>query len=302
MNRRNAIILAAAVIIGLFAVFLVNTWFNGVQEQQTKAAATRPLAKVVVARQALAFGTPLSSANLRLADWPESSVPAGAFTTLPQALSGNRVALRPIEAGEPVLSARVSGPDGHASIANNIPGDMRAVSIAVSAVTGVGGFVTPGDVVDILLTRQLPGSDDKMTSVVLENVQVLATDQQADEKDTKPKVSKTATVLTDMYGAQKLVLASQLGTLSLSLRNVQNQEVGGTKVVTARDLGGGGLRFAPRPAGVPSRPASTLPPAATTRQASATRPLLPRIPSGQSMTIYRGVADAQYEVPQYGLR
>ena len=299
MNRRNAIVLAAAAIIGLFAVFLVNTWFHGVQQKQASAAATHPLAKVVVARQALDFGTQLTDANLRLADWPEASVPAGAFTNLPDALKGGRVALRPIEAGEPVLVERVSGPDGHASIAANIPGDMRAVSISVSAVTGVGGFVTPGDVVDILLTRQIPGSenDDKMTSVVLENVQVLAVDQLADEKNTKPKVSKTATVLTDMYGAQKLVLASQLGTLSLALRNVENQAVGARKLVTARDLGGGGIRFSR-----PSAPAQTRPVYVVPAAAKNTGAVVARIPSGPSMTIYRGVADTQYEVPHYGLR
>jgi pilus assembly protein CpaB len=176
---------------------------------------------------------------------------------------------------------------------------MRAVAISVSAVTGVGGFVTPGDVVDILLTRQIPGSenDDKMTSVVLENVQVLAVDQLADEKNTKPKVSKTATVLTDMYGAQKLVLASQLGTLSLALRNVENQAVGAHKLVTARDLGGGGLRFSR-----PSAPAQTRPVYVVPAAAKNTGAIAARIPSGPSMTIYRGVADTQYEVPHYGLR
>ena len=299
MNRRNAIVLAAAAIIGLFAVFLVNSWFSNKADQQARSEAKTPIAKVVVASQALDFGTPLTNTNLKLVDWPQASVPEGAFTTIPQALNGERVALRPIETGEPVLASRVSGPDGHASIANNIPGDMRAVAISVSAVTGVGGFVTPGDVVDILLTRQIPGAenDDKMTSVVLENVQVLAVDQLADEKNTKPKVSKTATVLTDMYGAQKLVLASQLGTLSLALRNVENQAVGAHKLVTARDLGGGGVRFSR-----PSAPAQTSPVYVVPAAAKNTGAVVARIPSGPSMTIYRGVADTQYEVPHYGLR
>ena len=299
MNRRNAIVLAAAAIIGLFAVFLVNSWFSNKADQQARSEAKSPIAKVVVASQALDFGTPLTNTNLKLVDWPQASVPEGAFTTIPQALNGDRVALRPIETGEPVLASRVSGPDGHASIANNIPGDMRAVAISVSAVTGVGGFVTPGDVVDILLTRQIPGAenDDKMTSVVLENVQVLAVDQLADEKNTKPKVSKTATVLTDMYGAQKLVLSSQLGTLSLALRNVENQATGPNKLVTARDLGGGGFRMAGRP----SAPAQARPVYVAAAR-NNTGAIAARIPSGPSMTIYRGVADTQYEVPHYGLR
>ena len=302
MNRRNIIVLAAAAAIALLAVFLVNTWFSGVQQQQTKAAASHPLVKVVVARQPLAFGTQLTAVNVHLVDWPKSSLPAGAFTTVPDALRGDRVALRPIEVGEPVLAERVSGPDGHASIASNIPGDMRAVSISVSAVTGVSGFVTPGDVVDIFLTRDLSGDGGKVTSVVLENVQVLAVDQRANEKKADPKVSKTATFLTDLYGAQKLVLASHLGTLSLALRNVQNQTVGAAKAVTARDLGGpfAGVRSAPA---MRSQPIYTVPAvAAETRPATAARPAPPRLPVGPSMTIYRGVTDAQYEVPRYGVR
>jgi pilus assembly protein CpaB len=174
---------------------------------------------------------------------------------------------------------------------------MRAVSISVSAVTGVGGFVTPGDVVDIFLTRDLDNGG-KITSVVLENVQVLALDQRADEKKAQPKVSKTATFLTDLDGAQKLVLASHLGSLSLVLRNVQNQTVGATKAVTARDLGGPFLASRPAPV-ARSQPAYAVPAVATAPTARAS---VPRAPSGPSMTVYRGVADAQYEVPRYGVR
>jgi len=300
MNRRNIIILAAAAAIGLLAVFLVNTWFSGVQRQQTQVAASHPMTKIVVARQPLNFGTPLSDANVRLVDWPRSSVPTGAFSTVPDALHGDRVALRPIEVGEPVLAERVSGPDGHASIASTIPGDMRAVSISVSAVTGVSGFVTPGDVVDIFLTRDLGDEGQKVTSIVLENVQVLAVDQRASEKKTDPKVSKTATFLTDLYGAQKLVLASHLGSLSLVLRNVQNQTVGAARAVTARDLGGPFVRSGPALAARAPAPAYVVPAAVAPQPAP--RPALPRAPTGPSMTIYRGVADAQYEVPRYGVR
>lgn len=293
MNRRNLIVLAAAAVIALFAVLLVNTWFSGVQQRQNQPVATPAVTRIVVASQELAFGTPLTEANVRMVDWPRSSVPDGAFTTIPDALKGGRVALRPIEVGEPVLADRVSGPDGRASIAYNIPGDMRAVAIPISAVAGVGGFVAPGDVVDIFLTRA--AGDSQMTSVVLENVQVLAIDQLADEKKTNPKVGRTATVLTDLYGAQKLTLARQIGSLSLALRNVQNQAVGSTRVVTARDLGGSGFTLAAsRPAAaVPSRPSGPALPVA---------PVAPRIPSGPAMTIYRGTADTQYEVPRYGLR
>src|SRR3546814_3826877 len=80
-----------------------------------------------------------------------------------------------------------------------------------------------------------------MTTVVLENVYVLAIDQVANENETEPKVGQTATVQTDIVGAQKLALAREVGALSLVLRNVENQEVGGTRTVTVADLGGAGF-------------------------------------------------------------
>ena len=243
MSRRNIIILAAAIALGLLAVFLANRWFSGVQQQRTQITTTQEaITKIAVASKPLDFGTQLTQENVRLVDWPKSSVPTGAFSTMDAALQGDRISLRPVEMGEPILAARVSGPDGHASVlASNLPKDMRAVSIPISAVSAVSGFVMPGDTVDVLLTRQPQGADNgdnSVTSVLLENVQVLAIDQIADQKDNKPKVGKTATVLTDLYGAQKLTLATRMGSLSLALRNVENQEVGPIRTVTARDLGG----------------------------------------------------------------
>jgi len=136
--------------------------------------------------------------------------------------------------------------------------------------------------------------------VVLENVQVLALDQRADEKKAEPKVSKTATFLTNLDGAQKLVLASHLGTLSLALRNVENQTVGAAKAVTARDLGG--PYIASRPAAPMRSQPAYVAPAVAAGPVAPPRAIVPRVPSGPSMTIYRGVTDAQYEVPRYGVR
>jgi hypothetical protein len=90
------------------------------------------------------------------------------------------VAIRPIARGEPILVSRISE---RAVLSANLVPNMRAVTVPVDPVTGVAGFVTPGDVVDVLLTRQIPGdgatSDDNMTSVIMESIQVLAVDRYA---------------------------------------------------------------------------------------------------------------------------
>ena len=232
MRSRNWIVLGIAVIVGLFAVYIANSYFSGVQESEERRAEELQMARIVVASQELAFGAPLTETNTRLVNWPASSVPVGAFTSLQEAMSSGRVVLRPITVGEPILASKVSGTGGRATLSANLPKDMRAVSIPINTVAGVAGFVRPGDVVDVMLTRQIPGEGadtaDKMTHVVLENVLVLATDQQADEKSTQPAVSQTATLQTDLFGAQKLALAREVGTFTLALRNVENQEVGAT--------------------------------------------------------------------------
>lgn len=308
MNRRNLIILAAAAVFGLVAVIIVNAWFSGVQDEQERLAAETPLAKVVVASQPLEFGAPLTKDNIRLVDWPSQSVPAGAFNNTETVLNGTRVALRPILVGEPILAERVSGTDGRAAISANIPEDMRAVTIAVNEVSGVAGFVLPGDVVDVLLTRQMAGdgatTNDQLTAVVLESVQVLAIDQLSNDKTQDPQVVNTATLMVSPFDAQKLVLAARLGSMSLTLRNIEDKVLGATQIVTARDVPGSGYV-------VPSRERAPAPAAAPAPARAASgggggggggSVYVPRGPSGPTMTIVRGTEGTQYEVKRYGTR
>ncbi|UOR16405.1 Flp pilus assembly protein CpaB [Qipengyuania aquimaris] len=300
MRGRNLIILGIAIVAGLFAVYIANVYFSSAEEREERLAEQGQLARIAVATQDLAFGQQITDTNTRLVNWPASSVPVGSFTSVEEATSGGRVALRPITVGEPILASKVSGDNGRATLASNLPEDMRAVAIPVNNVAGVGGFVRPGDVVDVLHTRQIPGegsqATDKMTTVVLENVLVLAADLVADESQTAPAVSQTATLQTDLFGAQKLALAREVGTFTLALRNVENQTVGGTETVVTNDLGGGGRRIygtrstaSIRDAGggVPyTRPASTR----------GTVAAAPRRPRGPTMSIVRGTEAETYEV------
>ena len=298
MNRRNLIIAGVAVLLGFIAVYLANAWFSGAERKQAQVAAEQRLARIAVAQRDLDFGAPLTSDNIRLVNWPQQSVPNGAFRDVNQLVASNQVAIRPIAAGEPILASRISG---RAVLSENLPPDMRAISISVDQVSGVAGFITPGDVVDVLLTRDIPGGngDDKMTSVVLENVQVLATDRRASEKNTDPALAKTVTLQLSPRDAQKLVLARQIGSLSLALRNVKNQVVGPTATVTPRDLSGSGIAIASRRVAAPvvARPAVTRAPVVA--RAAAVAPVAPR-PSGPTMSVYRGTASNLYEVQRYG--
>lgn len=305
MGQRNLIAIGLAVFLGLIAVYLANVYFSAREVQQERVAEEQRMARIVVASQELAFGSPVSPQNVRLVNWPANSVPIGAFTSIEEATK-NRVALRPIVPGEPLLASKVSGADGRATLSANLPLGQLAYAIPVNDVAGVGGFVRPGDVVDVLLTRAIPGegnqSGEKMTDVVLEAVPVLGIDQVADEKNTQPAVGKTATLQVDTYGAQKLALAMQSGSMSLALRNVADQVTGARKTVTRADLGG---RYFMPSRGYAARP-STPTQAATLAMAGAARRvglpqsstggtvMAPR-PLGPSMTVVRGTRATQEE-------
>lgn len=294
MPNRNIIIVAAAILLGLIAVFVANAFFSGVENQQEQIAQQQKMSRIVVASQELAFGVPVTGTNVRLVNWPADSVPAGAFTSIEEA-SKNRVALRPIVIGEPILASKVSGADGRATISANLPAGQLAYAVPINDAAGVGGFIRPGDVVDVLLTRQIPGdgasASDKMTDVVLAAVPVLGVDQVADEKQTSPAVGKTATLQVDAMGAQKLALSTQLGVLSLALRNVADQDKGFNRTVVARDLTASHLYIGERRSGggasAPQRIAVSIRPSGVS---------LPPRRSGPSMTVVRGGTATEYEV------
>ena len=319
MQGRNLILAGVAVVIGILAVILANAYFSGVEQRTAAEAQEQKLARIVVATQPMEFGAQLTPQNLKLANWPASSVPQGAFTSIPAALKDNRVALRPIVPGEPVLASKVSGTDGRATLAALLPDGFRAMSISVNAVRGVSGFVLPGTTVDILLLRQIEGdgatADDQRADTILENVQVLAIDQIANDKQGKPKVSRTATVAVTPADAKRLAMASRMGELMLTLRKVEPEFVTDqpgnqperrvAKTMTSRELGlprliiggrgrggggGGGSSYSP-----PSAPvlASISPPSAGT---VAVVPVY----TGPAMTVVRGTAPTSYEVGTLG--
>jgi pilus assembly protein CpaB len=149
-----------------------------------------------------------------------------------------RVALLPIGINEPILAAKISAEGQGASIAALLPDGMRAASVAINDVSGVAGFVQPNDTVDVLVTRMLPGGagNSQVTDVLLQNVRVIAIDQQAKNADGTPKVAKTATLEVNPVDAQKLVLAQTVGTLSLVLRKPGEQNNPVVETVSMNDL------------------------------------------------------------------
>ena len=242
MRTSTIVMIGFAVLFGLLAVFIAQAWLNSQAEMRARSldAQKKPLATktIVVAAKPLRYGNELTAAALREL-WPESALPTGASATINDRLSGGkRIVLSAIEVNEPVLSVKITGPGQRATLSALVQPGMKAVTIRVNDVDGVGGFVLPGDRVNVALTRQID-KENASTQVVLQNVRVLAIDQVADERVANPAVAKSVTLEVDTVGAQKLGLAGTIGTLSLMLRKAGEPDTEKPLQVTIKDLFGG---------------------------------------------------------------
>jgi len=315
MSRQSLIALGVAIILGLVAVYMANVYIGGSKKQAELGGTT----KVAVASVPMAYGTELTPDKVRFVDYPNSSIPPGAFTNGAQLMPAgqNRFALLPMGVNEPVLASKISVPGGGASIAALLTDGMRAATIRIDDVSGVAGFVQPNDSVDVLITRQVQGAQQatQVTDVLLQNVRVIAIDQEAKNSDGTPKVARTATIEVAPLDAQKLALAQQAGNLSLVLRKPGEQNNPVVETVSMNDLRYnmyGGARY-PAPAvvggfsnavaGSIERSAALV--SATTSRAGGSggsyssggsRSRVKPAPVKPSVEIYRGTKSDQYKV------
>ncbi|MBV8793555.1 MAG: Flp pilus assembly protein CpaB [Hyphomicrobiales bacterium] len=308
----NLIILVVAVSLGGAAAFLARSWL---QSHSAYANAQRT-ASILVANDTLAFGAPIRANDVRQVDWPAQSRPEGAFANFAELTKdGRRITLSPFVRDEPIIASKVSAPDQRASLSTVIEKGKRAVTVAVDDVRGVAGFIFPGDFVDVALTR----TDNSMgpqnfSEVILQHVKVLAIDQMAGQRQEHPTVAKAVTVEVDPEQALRILLAANVGKLSLILRQPAEVALAPDAKITDHDLFGGDEAQAALPA-AQAQPAvfqseppppptlppggATLPPGgATLPGAGAPPPVLPPDTPTRRITVFRSVKSEQYDVPE----
>lgn len=252
MLRLTTIIsLGASAALGVAALVVAKIAMPVAADNKVAAQPLPRTVPVVVAAQAIPYGQRLEARQLTVARYPSDSLPAGAFSTISQVLAQDDgaapVALTPLAAKEPILPAKISGPGARASVAAEITPGMRAYTIRVSDVSGVGGHALPGDRVDVVLMRDLnaeaeggPRRKALVSEVVIQNVRVLGVDLNADPTSNKPATPQTTTLEVSVEDAQKLAVASDLGALSLALRRTGAADVAPVRPVQVRDVVVGG--------------------------------------------------------------
>jgi pilus assembly protein CpaB len=238
MNQNRMILgLAVAVAVAL----LLSTF---VYRQFEKASNVKPVVaqRIVVAAKALPLGTRVQASNIRLIPWPAGEPVAGMFTRIEDC--ADRALITDVAANELILDSKLAPKEAGAGLPAVIPQGMRALSVAVNEVVGVAGFVTPGTMVDVLVTGKVSDvghGGDNITRTILENVRVLAAGQKIEQdREGKPQTVPVITLLVSPEDAGRLAMASTQGKIQLALRNtVDNKKVGPAAVLEANLFSGG---------------------------------------------------------------
>ncbi len=244
MNRNLMIVLAGGVLVAVLVALLVQASLSG-SKKEVVAVKEEPRVQIAVASRDLSMGAELSDSNMKWQDWPENAVFPGAIVKKdnkkPADMVGGRLR-RNIADGEPIVeSALVPASKGN-FVAATLGEGMRAIAVDVNAAKAAGGFIGPGDFVDIILTYKEkikydgpsnPMIDDMIelnidklaTETILQNIRVLAVDQATKRDDEKIKVGKTVTLEVDLRGVETLALAGEMGELSLALRRLGDKKI-----------------------------------------------------------------------------
>ena len=229
---RSKSVLALALVLGVLAAL---AGYAGLKATAQKVAqnTSKHFVPVVVSATDLTFGTKLDRAQLRVARYPKESVPAGAFSD-PDSVAGQTTKIF-LAAREPITATKLSSRGGGLSMLVR-PG-LRATSLEVNQVSGVSGFVLPGDRVDVLVTVDGRGVDQEaQTKTILQNAEVLASGQKTAQQDNKPITVQAVTILVDPAGAERLALGLHEGKLHLVLRNPEDADTSRVAALSTQEM------------------------------------------------------------------
>lgn len=233
---RGWILISLSLVLAICAALLANRWMTA--RGAALDARNPDMVTVITAASEIPFGTKVEARHLATISMISGTQPPGAYNDLKQV--EGKVARATILAGELLLEARFVDQGTGSTLAAVVAPNMRAVTVRVDDVVGVGGFLLPGNRVDVVAARE--EGNRAFADTILNDVKVLAVDQTASSDQNEPVVVRAVTLEVSPEGAEAIVKAKQQGSIQLTLRNPLD------KSVTAPDL-------APRTP-VPTQPAA----------------------------------------------
>lgn len=206
-----------------------------------------PLVQVLVASTDLPLGHRIAPSDLTWLAWPEEGIDERFMTeeTSPEATTelAGAVVRMPMFSGEPILDQKIISVGERSIMAAVLNEGMRAVAVEISVETAAGGFILPNDRVDVILSYTIEVTEGDViverpaTRTILQNVRVLAIDQSFREIEGEDVVvGTTATLELRPEHAEILMLGTQMGDVSLTLRGVHDVSASGMEVIATSDI------------------------------------------------------------------
>lgn len=249
MDVKKLALLIGALVIAAVTAVMAKNMFSGASAPQAQARAVTPEGpQVLVATRALPVGTIIDAEAFRFQPWPEGLVQDAYFVRGQQGVDPNSligtVVRNEISAGQPVTRGALIRPGERGFLAAALGPGMRAVTVPVSATSGVAGFIFPGDRVDIVLTHEVTGGGDgeplRVSETIIRNIRVLAVDQRITARDAEgnqvAQNTSTVTLEATPKMAEKIAVAQSIGQLSLSLRSLADNTAELERAIAAGEV------------------------------------------------------------------
>ena len=223
MNRKRiVVVVVTAIFLALIASFGTYRFLS--ERGRMAEKARLQTVGVVVAAEDIPFGSTIRPDQVSLSAWPKDRYPKDVLTDV-KAASG-RIARREFVRGEPIVESKLLTNTGNVGMLSlKIPQGMRAFTVRVNEVVGVGGFIIPDSRVDVVLTTESPDRQTgRISKIILEDIRILAAGQMIDQKSGDPVKVNTVTLAVTPEDAEKLALASADGDIHLVLRNFADSD------------------------------------------------------------------------------
>ncbi len=235
-----------------FAVYMAKTYIqsyqNALAQERGARAPAFEIAQVYIAARPLQYGERVGPDDVKLVAYPAASLPAGVFQTeaelFPQGAEVLRTVLRTMEPNEAVMAIKLTAPGEDAGITNKLARGMRAFTIQVDSISGVSGFLRPGDSVDVYWTGNIGNggmrtegdSTGDVTKLIQARVNLIAVDQSSNSDRAGASVARTVTVAVLPEQVAALAQAQSTGRLNLSLVGAQDDTIAAAIEVDQRQL------------------------------------------------------------------
>ncbi|WOK36472.1 Flp pilus assembly protein CpaB [Sphingomonas sp. C3-2] len=245
MDVKKIALLVGALFIAALTAIMAKNMFSGAASPQANASMPEPGGpEVLVATRPLPVGTIIDPGSFRFQPWPKDLVQSAYFLKNeadPAALAGTVVRYA-MTAGQPITQGALVKPGDRGFLAAALGPGMRAVTVSVSAASGVAGFVFPGDRIDLVLTQSVSGDGPTLNAseTIVRNLRVLATDQRTTNTNEEGKADvrtfSTVTLEATPRIAEKIAVAQTIGQLSLSLRSIADNTADLERAIAAGEV------------------------------------------------------------------